>query len=95
MLRRKDPVHLLLVNVNGDRVIRHSKLVRIGEIFQHEVQNHVAGLDVVMRIHCHFPEQIPYLPVIYDDSTQSVPEVIKGEEALAAHRGTLVLRPDK
>jgi len=48
-----------------------------------------------MGIHRHFPEQVPYLPVIYDYSPQPVPEVVKGKETLAAHRGALVLRSDE
>ena len=50
-----------------------------------EIENHVASLTDVAGVHGHLSEEIAH--VGHDDRqcSQSVPQVVEGEEALGSH----------
>jgi hypothetical protein len=81
------------MNIKNYRVIGNSKPVWVRKVFQHKIEDHIAGLHIIMSVHGYLAEEIPYLAVVDDNGSESVPQVIKCKQALAAHGRALVFRP--
>ena len=60
-----------------------------------EIENHIATLTDVRRIHRHLSKEIFSIGHNYGKCSQTVPEIIERKKAFGAHTGTLIAQRDE
>ena len=68
-------------------------MVGIGEMLVEEVEQHVAALAVVARIHRELPEEIFDLRMQHCKGSEAVPKIVEGENRLRARFRRLIFQP--
>ena len=92
----KERLHSGLVHVHRQRMDRLHQPVRIREMTAEEVEDHVARLHVVARIHGHLAEEISQRRVDHRQRPQPVPQVVEDEDAARPwQRGLIVERDER
>ncbi len=85
---------LLAVGFDLERVHGQDELVGVVEVLLQEEEDHVAGYAVVAGVHGDLAEEIAYVGFDDGEGSESVPQVVEGEEGLDACARALVLLGD-
>ena len=87
--------HCLVVHMCGKRGHGPHKTIRVREVFCKEIQNHVAAVGIVARIHGHLTEEITHVGIYYRQRAETVPEIVEGIQCLYAYACSLIFKSDK
>ena len=71
------------------------QVVGVGEVLVEEVENHVSSHSIVAWIHGELAEEVSYGWLYDDNCAESVPKIIKCEDAFPASKCALVLDCDE
>ena len=82
--------HLVHVDVGLQRIDGRGKAVRVGEVLVHEIKDHVAALGGVFGIHRDFSEKVAHLGMDHRERSQTVPEIVEGEDGFGSGARRLV-----